>query len=85
MKSYVTFFNEMQNAELKTATSLLADKYFQHWIIFTDNIIIFTAPEPYSYSIPTDSRYNNSEFKSLLVDSGTAICFTGCIGQFKAL
>ena len=40
---------------------------------------------PYSFTKSADLRYNESEFKGLLIDSGAATRSTGGIGQLKAL
>ena len=43
------------------------------------------TPEPYMFSVSTKDRYDDSEFKGLLIDSGAATRSTGGIGQLKAL
>lgn len=85
-ESFVTFFGEMQNTESMTTTSLLANKSFQYQITFKDDTVTPSANlEPYTYNTATDFRYNDSEFKGLLIDSGAAIRSTGGVGQFRAL
>lgn len=42
-------------------------------------------PVPYAYNTVTESRYNFTEFKGLLIDFDGAVRLTDEIGQFKAL
>lgn len=43
------------------------------------------TPEPYMFSVSTKNRYDDSEFKRLLIDSGAATRSTGGIDQLRAL
>ena len=84
-ESFFTSFGELQNAEPTTTVQLLADKALEHRITFKDNTVAPVPPKPYCYNMFTESRYDESEFKGLLIDSGAAIRSTGGIGQLKAL
>ena len=44
-----------------------------------------SQPQPYVYSMATSSRYDHTEFKGLLIDSGAATHSTGGRGQLEAL
>lgn len=82
---FTTYFGTFQNTDFLATTNLLADKVFQHRITSKDKTIAPTEPKPYSFNAATSSRYNNSEFKGLLIDSGAATRSTAGIGQFEAL
>ncbi len=81
---FLTSFGELQNTE--SVTSSLADRAFKHRLISKDCIIITTLiNEPFNFISTADSRYDDREFKGILVDCGAAGRSTGGIGQFKAL
>lgn len=44
-----------------------------------------SRPAPYVYNSATSSRYDASEFKGILIDSGAAARSTGGAGQLQAL
>jgi hypothetical protein len=62
----------------------LADKAFQHRLI-SENITNALINEPFNYTSITDSRYDDTEFKGILVNCGAADRSTEDMGQFKAL
>jgi hypothetical protein len=86
---FLTSFGE-QNTEFINSslaislTSSFADKAFQHRLISKD-IINVLINESFNYISITDSRYDDIEFKGILVDCGAAGRSTGGMGQFKAL
>ena len=84
-ESFFTSLGELENSESRITTGLLADNSFRHWITSKDDTITLTSPKSYSYNTSTGSRYNDTEFKGLLIDSGAATRSTGGISQFKAL
>ena len=77
----------MATAESTNTAGILADKTLQHRITSIDNTIFPTCaePSPYSFTLSSTSRYDKTEFKGLLIDSGAAVKSTGGIGQLKAL
>jgi hypothetical protein len=84
VETFFTSLETMRNAESETTVNILADNAFKHRITCSDNIIVPIDPQSYVYTC-IDSRYNESEFKGLLIDSDVVTRFIGGIGQFKAL
>lgn len=84
-ESYFTSLGEMHNDEPTAITNQLANNACKHRVTVKDIAAAPTPPEPYIFSVSTDSRYDDSEFKGLLIDSGAATRSTGGIGQLKAL
>jgi hypothetical protein len=86
---FLTSFDE-QNIEFINSslaisfTSLLADKAFQHRFI-SKNIINAFINESFNYISITDSRYDDIEFKDILVNCDAADRSTKNMNQFKAL
>jgi hypothetical protein len=81
---FLTSFDEFQDIEF--FISALADKAFQHRLILK-NIISALINESFDfiYISITDSRYDDSEFKRILVNCGAADRSTEGMSQFKAL
>ncbi len=81
---FLTSFDEFQDIE--SFTDALADKAFQHRLI-SKNIINVFINESFdlSYISITDSRYDDIEFKDILVDCGAADRSIEGMSQFKAL
>ena len=86
-ETFLTSFGKMMTAESTNTTNILADKALKHQITSIDDTVSPTSaePRPYSFSTSSTSRYNETEFKRLLIDSGAAVKSTGGIGQLKAL
>lgn len=81
-ESFFTVFGEIHSAESMATIGLLANKVFKHQITSENKTIALASakPEPYSFNTSSNTQYNDLEFKSLLIDSGAAICSTGGIG-----
>jgi hypothetical protein len=81
---FLTSFDEFQDIE--SFTSALPDKAFQHRLI-SKNIINALINESFdlSYISITESRYDDNEFKKILVDCDAADRSTDDMKQFKAL
>ncbi len=79
---FLTSFDEFRDIE--SLTSALADKTFQHRLISTD-IINSLINESFNYISITDSRYDDSEFKRILVNCDAADRSIEDMSQFKAL
>ena len=73
---FFTSFENFQNTESLIIINLLADKVFKHRIICRNEITTFAAPTAYNFNATTSSRYDESEFKGLLIDSDAAMCST---------
>jgi hypothetical protein len=69
---FLTSFEKLSNIEFITST--LANKIFEHRLTAKDDITFATTVElvSYSYISSSDSRYDDREFKSLLIDSDAA-------------
>jgi hypothetical protein len=70
--------------DIEFLTSSFADKAFQHRLISID-IINSLINESFNYISITDSRYDDSEFKRILVNCVTADRSIEDMNQFKAL
>jgi hypothetical protein len=64
---------------------MLADKTFRHRLIFMNNITVSSDPISYSYNAFTTSRYDDREFKNILIDHDAADHSFGSIEQFTIL
>lgn len=84
-KLFLTQFSFFQNMESVNTVNTLADNAFKHQITFADIIVSFINPTFYSFITLTSMRYNNFEFKGLLIDSGAATWSTGGLSQLQAL
>jgi hypothetical protein len=81
---FLTSFGELKLRDTEFLTSSLADKAFQHRLILID-IINSLINESFNYISITDSRYDDSEFKRILVNCDAAGRSIEGMGQFKAL
>jgi hypothetical protein len=64
---------------------ILADKTFKHRLISTNNIIVFSNSISYNYNVFIVSRYDDREFKDILIDHDVANHFSKDIEQFMIL
>jgi hypothetical protein len=81
---FLTSFDSINNAEFVVITSLLANKTFEHRLIAKDEITIFEIVS-YIYTSIIESRYDDREFKNILVNCDAARRSTAEMRQFKAL
>jgi hypothetical protein len=81
----ITFDNcELQDIEF--FINSLIDKTFQHRLIFIDIINAFINESfDFAYISITDSRYDDNEFKKILINCDAADRLTENMKQFKAL
>jgi hypothetical protein len=74
--------------DLKTITAIiimLVDKTFKHRLISTNNIIVFSNSISYSYNVFIVSKYDDREFKNILIDYDVANHSSKDIEQFTIL
>ncbi len=74
--------------DLKTISAIiimLVDKTFRHRLIFMNNITISSNSISYIYNVFIASRYNDREFKSILIDHDAANFSSKNIEQFTIL
>ncbi len=64
---------------------MLADKTFKHKLISTNNIIVFSNSISYSYNVFIVSKYDDREFKDILIDHDVANHSSKDIEQFTIL
>jgi hypothetical protein len=83
---FLITFDELKLRNIESFTSSLADKAFQHRLI-SKNIINALINESFDfiYISIIDSRYDDSEFKKILVDCDAAERSIEDMRQFKAL
>jgi hypothetical protein len=68
-----------------TIINMLADKTFRHRLISENNTIAFAASTSYIYIVFTASRYDDREFKDILIDHDAADFSSEDIEQFTIL
>ena len=73
-----------QNIEFISAVHLLVKIAFKHRITLANNTIVTTFVF-YSFTTSIDSRYDEFEFKELLIDFDVVVKSTEDIDQLKAL
>ncbi len=64
---------------------MLVNKTFKHRLIFMNNIIVSSNSISYSYNVFIASRYDDREFKSILIDHDAADYSFESIEQFTTL
>jgi hypothetical protein len=79
---FLTLFDEFQDIEF--LINALANRAFQHRLI-SKNIINAFLNESFNYISIIDSRYDDIEFKDILVNCDAADRLTENMNQFKAL
>ena len=90
---FYTSLDTLKNSDCILTTNLLTDHAAKNQIIdinesensSTENSGIENSSILYAYIFSTSSRYDDTEFKDLLIDSNTATRSTDGIGQLKAL
>ena len=85
--AFTIYFERMKFNDCISATNLLADNAFHHRITMKDKttLAIKDNNQSYAYNIVTSFRYDNEEFKDLLIDSKTANKSTENLNQLKTL
>ncbi len=81
---FLTSFDELKLRNTESLTSSLADKTFQHRLILK-NIINVLINKSFNYISIIDSRYDDIEFKDILMNCDAADRFIESMNQFKAL
>jgi hypothetical protein len=81
---FLITFDELKLRDIEFFTSSLANKAFQHRLI-SKNIINVLINESFNYISIIDSRYDDIEFKDILVDCEIADRSIESMSQFKAL
>ncbi len=64
---------------------MLANKTFRHRLISNDNIIALAVSISYTFNVSIESRYDDREFKDLLIDHDAAIRLLKNIEQYTIL
>jgi hypothetical protein len=83
---FLTSFDSINSVEFVLITSLLADRTFEHRLI-SKNITNVFIDESFDFSFISiiESRYDDREFKNILIDCDVARRSTAEIDQFTAL
>lgn len=69
-----------------TVVNTLTDNAFKHWIILSDETVLFTTvPAFYIFNLSTDPQSNETKFKGLLIDLSALTQSIGGINYLKAL
>ncbi len=83
---FLTSFDELQKIEFDNITSLLVNQAFEHHFIAKNCIIItILINKSFNFISTTDSRYDDREFKGILMNCDAAKRSIESIEQFKAL
>jgi hypothetical protein len=70
---------------ISTIIIMFVDKSFKHKLIFMNNIIVSSNSISYIYNVFTASRYDDREFKNILIDHDAANFSLKDIEQFTTL
>ena len=85
IESFFISVESLQDFEIVTIVNVLIDNAFKHQITLKNktlkNEIIFVFFNFYVFNESIDSRYDNTKFKNLLIDSNAVIKFTNDIDQ----
>ena len=84
-QQFFTSIGPLASSESSVITGVLNDKAFLHRMTTKDETTPPLAPVLFAFNTVTESRYDDTEFKGLLVDSGASTKSTGGLGQLKAL
>lgn len=84
-QQFFTSVGALETRQSSAITEALADYAFKHRVTMEDETVSPPELESYAFNAVTESRYDATEFKGLLIDSGASTKSTGGIGQFKAL
>ena len=85
---FCTSLGTLKNSDCILTTNLLTDHAAKHQITDIDeseNSSTENTSIPYAYTSSTSSKYDDTKFKGLLIDSNAATRSTGDIGQLKTL
>jgi hypothetical protein len=85
-KTYFIAVDSINDSKTIVAIIIMfADKTFKHKLIFMNNIIVSSNSISYSYNVFTTSRYDDREFKNILIDHDAADYSFENIEQFTIL
>jgi hypothetical protein len=85
-KSFFIFIDLLNNLNtIITIINMLVNKIFKHKIILINNITIFVVSISYIYKIFTASKYDDREFKEILIDHDASDFSSKNIEQFTTL
>lgn len=84
-EQFHTSIGQLHSSESLTVVNTLADNAFKHQITLSDKTVSPITLTPYVFNSSTDSQYNDTEFKGLVINSSASTRSTGGIGQLKAL
>jgi hypothetical protein len=85
-KSFLIVVNSIDDSKTFSAIiNMLVDKTFKHKLISMNNIIVFANSISYIYNVFTASRYDDREFKEILINHDTADFSSKNIEQFTIL
>lgn len=59
--------SELWNTESITIANILTDNIFKYQIILINKIVLFISFTFYFFNLSTNSQYNDSKFKKLLI------------------
>ena len=84
-QQFFTSIDALETRQSSVITEALTDHVFKHRVIMKDETVSPPESEPYVFNAVIESKYDATEFKNLLINSGAATKSTSEIGQLKAL
>lgn len=86
LEQFHTALVRLEGSKSKIVINTLADNTFKYQIILSDETLpLINVPAFYVFNLLTDSQYNNTQFKKLLIELGASSQLTSGIDQLKAL
>jgi hypothetical protein len=85
-ETFLIFIESINDIEtFMIIINMLVDKIFKHKLISKNNTIVFIVSNSYIYIVFIASRYNDREFKDILIDHNATDFFSNDIEQFTIL
>jgi hypothetical protein len=85
-ESFLIFVDSLNDLKtIITIINMLVHKTFKHKLISMNNITAFLVSISYTYNVFISSRYDDHEFKSILIDHDATDLFSKDIEQFTIL
>ena len=71
-EQFHTSIGQMQSSKSITAVNALVDNAFKYRITLNNETVSPITPAPYVFNSSTDSQYNDTKFKGLLINSSAS-------------
>lgn len=71
-KQFYIPFCKLKASESVTIINILADNAFKYQVTLSNEIVSLITPAFYIFNLSIDSKYNDTEFKELLINLGAS-------------